>query len=250
MINQHEQQGDAKKIPQEQDRDRRDKRLLLWMKDDLNNGFNRLAEVYWKQLCSVAYGVLRDSGLSYLTEDVVQDGLLNFYQLFKRAQDNSPKELAKKLNSIKHLRAYLYTSIRNQAILCLKAGDQTLELRDGQPNEQLSEDITDRNQNHYGDPEYQVERAEYAKETYQLTQDLLNRITPLQQTIIKRRYFSNHEESSQKIPYSQIAKEMNIPIGTVKSEASRGKTKMHKLYMQNKLQKCKDTKSDYLSTKK
>ena len=60
--------------------DLRDRRLIQWMKVDLKAGFNRVAEVYWKQLNLVAYGVLCGSHLVHLTEDVVQEGLISAYR--------------------------------------------------------------------------------------------------------------------------------------------------------------------------
>jgi RNA polymerase sigma factor (sigma-70 family) len=201
----------------------RDKRLLQWMKSDLQAGFNRVAEVYWKQLNQVAAGVLWGSRLLHLTEDVVQEALISAYKDLLYRTEKSREE---KLSTLQ-LRAWLYTIVRNKAIKCLERGEAHLELSVGLLGEEIEEQgLVEGELTRYDDPAYCHERWETMVEARREVQRLLAGLSPVRRAIVERKYLSSSAADPEKITYQQIAEEMNKPVGTVKSEASRAMAQM------------------------
>ena len=203
--------------------DQRDRRLVEWMKNDLEGGFNRVAEEYRNQLNQVASGVLWGSHLLHMTEDVVQEALISAYKdLLYRTEENRKEKL-----STLRLRAWLYTIVRNKAIKCLAKGEVHLELSAGLLGEEIEEqELTGNEQIRYEDPAYLHERWESIVEARRETQRLLAGLSPVRRAIVERKYLSGSVTDSEEITYRQIAEEMNKPIGTVKSEASRAMEQM------------------------
>lgn len=201
----------------------RDRRLVQWMKSDLQAGFNRVAGVYWNQLNQVASGVLWGSPLLHLTEDVVQEALISAYKdLLFRTEENRKEKL-----STLHLRAWLYTIVRHKAIKCLKKGEAHLEMSVGLLGEEIEEQSPIRREyTRYEDPAYLHERWKSIIEAHRETQRLLAGLSPVRRAIVVRKYLSDPLTDPEKITYRQIAEEMNKPVGTVKSEASRAMAHM------------------------
>jgi RNA polymerase sigma factor (sigma-70 family) len=203
--------------------DQRDRRLIQWMQSDLKEGFNRVAEVYWKQLNLVAYGVLCGSHLVHLTEDVVQEGLISAY---RDLAEHSNEDRSARLSKLQ-LRAWLYTIVRRKALKCLIMAEQHLELSAGLLGEEIEEQqITTYPRTRYDDPAYLHERKESMREARIETRRLLANLSPTQRAIVVRKYLSEADTDPEKITYRQIAEEMNRPVGTIKSEASRARAQM------------------------
>jgi DNA-directed RNA polymerase specialized sigma24 family protein len=186
------------KSPKKTEGGQRDRRLVQWMKSDLQGGFNRVAEVYWNQLNQVASGVLWGSHLVHLTEDVVQEGLISAYKDLLYRTEKDRKE---KLSTLQ-LRAWLYTIVRNKAIKCLEKGEMHLELSVGLLGEEIEEQgRATRELTRYDDPAYLHERWESIVEARRETQRLLAGLSPVRRAIVERKYLSESATDPEKITY-------------------------------------------------
>lgn len=211
-------------------RDLQDRRLIEWMKEDLDVGFNLVVEVYRRQLNRVASGVLYGSNLLHLTEDVVQEGFIDAYRNLHVIAITDEEKFFEKLDGL-WLRAWLYTIVRNKAVRCLAAGDERLEFSVGLLDEEIEEQIARVNErNRYQDPVYLSERKESIAEAHRVAHHLLNSLSSDQRKIMERRYLSRDGTELKDVSYKQIAAEMNKPEGTIKSYAKRAKKHMQKQY--------------------
>jgi len=205
----------------------RDRRLIEWMQNDFETGFTEVVKVYQKQLCSVAYNVLECTGLAHLTEDVVQESFIKAYNALGRSRTKDPLALTNM-----KLRAWLNTIVRHEAVSLLRKGDKTAELQDGQSYQWESSWDTESS---YMiaiatiGPEDVVERRETIEEIRQLTRQTLDKLSPIQREVLERKYLFEGSTEPKKVTFEQIAKDMNVPIGTVKSAASRGSSEMKKI---------------------
>ena len=213
-----------------QQANQRDRRIIGWMQNDFEKGFTKLVEVYWKQLYRIAYNVLEGTGLAYMAEDVAQESLIKAYNSLRSTWTKDPRRFAKT-----KLRAWLYTIVRNESISLLRAGDQAIERSDGQ--RYIEESSWDTQPSYMLTiaiigPEDLLERAETIEETRHLTRQALDKLSVMERQVIERKYLSERNTGSKEVTFEQIAKEMNIPVGTAKSAASRGRAGMRKILIE------------------
>src|SRR5947209_14418233 len=111
--------SEEQKLSKRQGRELRDQSLLAWMKEDLDAGFGKVVENYWRELYNWAYKLLEGSGLTHLAEDVVQEGLFSAYKDLRHNRQ--------KLCNL-YLQHWLYAIVRQKAIECLAQGNKTAHL--------------------------------------------------------------------------------------------------------------------------
>ena len=207
-----------------QDGIQQEKRLIEWMNHDLHAGFNQVVNVYRQNLLWVANGVLGDTPrLAHLIEDVIQDGLLNaFKHLAMHPEMLEDQPAGKRLK----LKAWLTKIIQNQALACLKMGEEHIIVNAGVLGEEIEETIEEGYATHYADPVLYIERLESRREAKRTTQRLLGSLPYEQRIAVESVYFAPLKPGEEKITYEQAAKTLGKPIGTVKSQVSRAMKQM------------------------
>lgn len=194
-------------------------RLVTWMAEDLNAGFNAAVTTYQGLLLRAAHNVLDSTPhLAHMAEDVVQDGLINAL-LFLRAHP----EFLKKPNC--HFRNWLVTIIQNQALHCLKAGEDHITLNAGVLGEEIEEAIEEGYVTHYGDPVLRLERMQSRMEARRITREQLATLSSEARVAVEQKYLRPDSSGKEKT-YNQVAKELNEPVNTIKSRVNRSLKKM------------------------
>ena len=149
------------------------------------HAFEKLFRKYYEQLCSYATAVLNDS---VQAEDVVQDVFIYFWE---------HRDMLDVKNS---LRAYLYTSVRHQALKVLQK--RVLEQKH---NPQLTEYVE-----YLLSTEYTVEEEKAIRQIKEVMQSL-------PEQCLKVFLMSSLEEKK----YTEIADELGISINTVKTHITK-----------------------------
>jgi RNA polymerase sigma factor (sigma-70 family) len=202
----------------------RDRWLLAWMKEDFDAGFGKVVENYWSELYNFAYRMLEGSGLTYLAEDAIQEGLFSAYKDLRHNRQ--------KLDKL-HLRNWLYVIVRQKTIDCLTQENKTVCLAGLLGWENGGEDIAaSRSADATSDPAYRLERWETISEARRTVTELLTSLSDAQREVIVLKYSSQDGTGSEEIPYQQIAAKLNKPVGTVKSDVSRAMQHMRKRLME------------------
>jgi RNA polymerase sigma factor (sigma-70 family) len=203
--------SEEQKPSQRRGHELRDQQLLAWMKEDFEAGFGKVVADYWRELCCWAYKMLEGSGLTYLAEDAVQEGLLSAYKDLRHHRQ--------KLNNL-HLHYWLYTIVRQKAIECLEQRNKPVHLAGLLGWENEGEDIA-ANRSAADDPSYGLERWETISEAQRTVRELLKSLSDTQREVVVLKYFAQDGSEPEEIPYRQIARRLNKPVGTVKSDISR-----------------------------
>ena len=218
--------SEEQKSSQRRGRELRDQRLLAWMKEDFDAGFGKVVEDYWCELSSWAYRILEGSGLTYLSEDAVQEG---FFSAYKDLRHNRQK-----LDTL-HLRHWLYAIVRQKAIECLKQGNKTTHLAGLLGWENEGEDIAaSSSADDACDPAYRLERRETISEAHRIITELLKSLSDTQREVVVLKYLAQDGTEPEEIPYQQIAERLNKPAGTVRSDISRAMQHMRKRLTQQR----------------
>ena len=198
----------------------RDQRLLAWMKEDFDDGFGKVVEDYWRELYSWAYKLLESSGLTYLAEDAVQEGLFSAYKDLRHHRQ--------KLDNL-HLQHWLYMIVRQKTIECLEQGHRTTHLAGLLGWENDSEDMAARRVADVTyEPAYCLDRWETIREAYRTVTEVLKSLTDTQREVVVLKCLSQNGTEPGKITYQQIAERLNKPAGTVRSDMSRAMQHMRK----------------------
>jgi RNA polymerase sigma factor (sigma-70 family) len=191
----------------------RDQRLLAWMKEAFDAGFGKVVEDYWRELYSWAYKLLESSGLTYLAEDAVQEGLISAYKDLRHHRQ--------KLDDL-HLQHWLYAIVRQKTIECLEQGHKTTHLAGLLGWEDEWEDIAARRvADATYEPAYCLECWETIREVHRTVTELLTSLTDTQREVVVLRYLSQDSTEPVEITYQQIAERLIKPAGTVRSDMSR-----------------------------
>ncbi len=203
-----------------QERELRDQRLLVCMKEDFDTGFGKIVEHYWGELYHLAYKILEGSGFTYLSEDAVQEALFSAYKDLRRNRY--------KLSDL-HLQHWLFAIVRQKAVECLEQGHKTGHLAGLLGWENEGEDIAARRcADPAYDPAYHLERSETMSEARNTVIELLKSLTDTQREVIVLKYLSPDGTEPEKIFSLQIAERLNRPAGTVRSDTSRALHHMRK----------------------
>ena len=198
---------------QRRGRELRDKRLLVWMKEDFDAGFGKVVEDYWGELYIWANKLLESSGLTYLAEDAVQEGLFSAYKDLRHHRQ--------KLDEL-HLQHWLYAIVRQKTFECLEQGHRTVHLAGLLGWENEREDIAAmRRADATYEPAYCLECWETIWEARRTVTELLNSLTDTQREVVVLKYLSQGGTEPREITYQQIAEKLNKPPGTVRSDMSR-----------------------------
>jgi RNA polymerase sigma factor (sigma-70 family) len=198
----------------------RDQQLLARMKEDFDAGFSNVVEAYWCELCIRAYRMLEGSGLVYLSEDAVQEGLISAYKNLR----HHPQ----KLDTL-HLQHWLYAIVRQKAIECLTHENKCAHLAGLLGWENEAEDIAASRSADAGyDPASSLERWETIREASRTVTELLKSLPDAERTAVVFKYLSPTDMEPEELTYQQIAEKLNKPVGTVKSEVSRAMHHMRK----------------------
>ena len=211
--------SEEQKPSQRRGHELRDQQLLAWMKEDFEAGFGKVVADYWRELYCWAYKMLEGSGLTYLAEDAVQEGLLSAYKDLRHHRQ--------KLNNL-HLHHWLYTIVRQKAIECLELRNKPVHLAGLLGWENEGEDIA-ASRSAADDPAYCLERRETISEARRTVTELLKSLPDTQREVVLLKYLSQDGAGSEELPYQQIAERLNKPVGTVKSDVSRAMQHMRKL---------------------
>ena len=195
-------------------------RLIRWMRQDIQKGFGAVVEAYGYQLKRAAEGVLDSTPrLAHLAEDVVQDGLIKaFIEL-----QNKPEKLTRSLK----LRAWLYKIVINQALSCLKTGENHLVITAGLLGEELDEEVLEGYIQHYDDPVLLFERLESIHEAKQHVRRAKSILSHNEAAAVDQIFFQPPQPGGKKTTYKQAAEALGKPEGTVKALVSRAKTRMY-----------------------
>src|SRR4051812_45260311 len=213
--------AEEQKHSQRQRRELRDQSLLAWMKEDLDTGFGKVVENYWRELYNWAYKLLEGSGLTYLAEDAVQEGLFSAYKDLRHNRQ--------KLCNLS-LHHWLYAIVRQKCLACLTQGSETTHLAGLLGWENEGEDIAASSAVDAAyDPAYRLERWETISEARRTVTELLKSLSDAQREVIVLKYLAQDGTEPEEIPYQQIAERLNKPVGTVKSDVSRAMQHMRKL---------------------
>ncbi len=180
----------------------RDQQLLAGMKDDFDAGFGKVVEEYWRELYKWDYKLLAGSGLTHLAEDAVQEGLFSAYKDLRHNRQ--------KLCNL-YLQHWLY-AWENE-------GEDIAAVR--------SADITH-------DPAYRLERWESICEAHSIVTELLKSLSGTQREVVVLKYLSQNGAETAEITYQQIAKRLNKPAGTVRSDISRAMQRMRKRFSEQR----------------
>ncbi len=201
-------------------RELRDQRLLTWMKEDFDAGFGKVVEGYRRELYSWAYKLLESSGLTYLAEDAVQEGLISAYKDLRHHRQ--------KLDNL-HLQHWLYAIVRQKTIECLEQGHKTTHPAGLLGWEDEWEDIAARKvADATYEPAYCLECWETIREVHRTVTELLKSLTDTQLEVVVLKCLSQNGTEPGKITYQQIAERLNKPAGTVRSDMSRAIQHMRK----------------------
>src|SRR3989440_10544974 len=174
--------AEEQKHSQRQGRELRDKSLLAWMKEDLDTGFGKVVENYWRELYNWAYKLLEGSGLAHLAEDAVQEG---FFSAYKDLRYNRQK-----LCNL-YLQHWLYAIVRQKTIKCLKQGNKTVHLAGLLGWENEGEDIAASSAaGATYDPAYCLERWETISEARRSVTELLKSLSDTQREVVVLRYLA------------------------------------------------------------
>ncbi len=212
--------SEEQKLSQRQGRDSRDQRLLAWMKEDFDAGFGKMVENYWRELYNWAYKLLEGSGLTFLAEDAVQEGLFSAY---KDLRSNRQK-----LWNL-HLRHWLYVIVRQKAIDYLAQENKTVHLAGLLGWENGGEDIAaSRSADDAYNPVYRLERCETISEAQRTVTELLKSLPDTQREVVVLKYLSQDCTELGEISYRQVAERLHKPAGTIRSDISRAKQHMRK----------------------
>jgi RNA polymerase sigma factor (sigma-70 family) len=191
----------------------RDQRLLAWMKEDFDAGFGKVVEDYWRELYSWAYKLLESSGLTYLAEDAVQEGLFSAYKDLRHHRQ--------KLDNL-HLQHWLYVIVRQKTIECLEQWHRTTHHAGLLGWENDSEDMAARRVADVTyEPAYWLERCETIREACRTVTEVLKSLTDTQREVVVLKCLSQNGIEPGKITYQQLAERLNKPPGTVRSDMSR-----------------------------
>jgi len=204
----------------------RDQQLLAGMKDDFDAGFGKVVEEYWRELYKWAYKLLAGSGLAHLAEDAVQEGLFSAYKDLRHNRQ--------KLCNL-YLQHWLYAIVRQKAIECLTQGNKTAHLAGLLGWENEGEDIAAvRSADITHDPAYRLERWESMCEAHRTVTELLKSLSDTHREVVVLKYLSQNGTESAEITYQQIAKRLNKPAGTVRSDISRAMQHMRKRFSEQR----------------
>jgi RNA polymerase sigma factor (sigma-70 family) len=205
--------SEEQKPSQRRGREFRDKRLLVWMKEDFDAGFGKVVEDYWGELYIWAYKLLESSGLTYLAEDAVQEGLFSAYKDLRHHRQ--------KLDDL-HLQHWLYAIVRQKTIECLEQGHRTVQLAGLLGWENERDDIAARRiADATYEPAYCLECWETIWEARRTVTELLNSLTDTQREVVVLKYLVQDGTGPREITYQQIAERLIKPAGTVRSDMSR-----------------------------
>jgi RNA polymerase sigma factor (sigma-70 family) len=155
--------------------------------------------------------MLAGSGLTHLAEDAVQEGLFSAYKDLRHHRQ--------KLSNL-HLQHWLYAIVRQKAIECLEQRNKPVHLAGLLGWENEGEDIA-ANRSAADDPSYGLERWETISEAQRTVRELLKSLSDTQREVVVLKYFAQDGSEPEEIPYLQIARRLNKPVGTVKSDISR-----------------------------
>ena len=217
--------SEDQKPSQRRGRELRDQQLLAWMKEDFDAGFGKVVEDYWRELYSRAYRILDGSGLTHLSEDVVQEGLFSAYKNLRHNRQ--------KLDHL-YLQHWLYAIVRQKAIECLKQENKTAHLAGLLGWENEGEDIAaSRSADADDDPAYRLERRETIGEARRTVTKLLESLSDTQREAVVLKYLTQDGTEPEEITFQQIAERLNKPVGTVKSSVSRALQHMRSLSQNN-----------------
>lgn len=212
-----------------------DQQLLALMKEDFEIGFGKVVEVYWCELSRWAYKQLQGSGLTHLSDDAVQEGLINAYKDLRRNRQ--------KLNTL-HLQHWLYTIVKHEVGACLKQKNKMAHLAGMLGWENEAEDIAaSRPADDNDDPTYCLERSETISEIRRTIRELLKSLPDTQREVVVFKYFSPDGTQPEEIPFQQIAERFNRPVGTIRSDSSRAIQHMRKRL----IEQCKENKVKHKS---
>jgi RNA polymerase sigma factor (sigma-70 family) len=207
-------------------RELRDQQLLAGMRDDFDAGFGKVVEEYWRELYKWAYKLLAGSGLTYLAEDAVQEGLFSAYKDLRHSRQ--------KLCNL-YLQHWLYAIVRQKAIECLTQGNKTTHLAGLLGWENEGEDIAAvRSADITHDPAYRLERWESICEVHRTVTELLKSLSDTQREVIVLRYLSQNGTERAEMAYQQIAERLKRPAGTVRSDISRAMQHMRKRFTEQR----------------
>jgi len=201
----------------------RDQQLLAQMKEDFDAGFSNVVEDYWRELYIRAYRMLEGSGLVYLSEDAVQEGLISAYKNLRHHRQ--------KLDTL-HLQHWLYAIVRQKAIECLIYESKHAHLAGLLGWEYEEEDkAASRSADTNDDLASYLECWETVEESRQTVTELLKSLPDAQRTAVVLKYLSPIDKPRE-ITYQQIADRLNKPVGTIKSDISRAIHHMRKQLME------------------
>jgi RNA polymerase sigma-70 factor, ECF subfamily len=212
--------SEEQKPSQRRGHELRDQQLLAWMKEDFEAGFGKVVADYWRELCCWAYRMLEGSGLTYLAEDAVQEGLLSAYKDLRHHRQ--------KLNNLQ-LHHWLYTIVRQKAIECLEQRNKPVRLAGLLGWENEEEDIVaGRSTDADDDPAYRLERWETINEASRTLTKLLTSLSDTQREAVMLKYLAQDGPEPEEITYQQLAERLNKPVGTLRSDVSRAMQRMRK----------------------
>ena len=216
--------SEEQKYSQRQGRELRDQLLLAWMKEDLDAGFSKVVENYWRELYNWACTLLEGSGLTHLAEDAVQEGLFSAYKDLRHNRQ--------KLCNL-CLQHWLYAIVKQKCLACLqreaKQGNKTAHPAGLLGWENEGEDIAASSSAGTAyDPAYRFERWETISEAHRTVTELLKSLSDTQREVVMLKYLAQDGTGSEEIPYQQIAERLNKPVGTIKSDVSRAMQHMRK----------------------
>lgn len=205
--------SEEQQLSQGRGREFRDQRLLAWMKEDFDAGFGKVVEDYWRELYSWAYKLLESSGLTYLAEDAVQEGLFSAYKDLRHHRQ--------KLDNL-HLQHWLYAIVRQKTVECLEQGHKTTHLAGLLGWENEREDIAARRvADATCEPAYCLECRETTREARRTVTELLKCLTDTQREVVVLKYLSQEGTEPKELSSHQLAERLNKPAGTVRSDISR-----------------------------
>jgi len=202
----------------------RDQRLLAWMVEDFDGGFGKVVEDYWRELYFWACKLLESSGLTYMAEDAVQDGLFSTYRDLRYHRQ--------KLCNL-HLQHWLYAIVRQKTIECREQGNKTPGFAGLLGWENEEEDIVARRlADVTSDPTHRLERWESICEIHGIVTELLKCLTKAQREVVVLKFLSQDGTESGEVSFQQIAERLHKPAGTVRSDMSRAMHHLRKRLVQ------------------
>lgn len=172
---------------------RSEEELLLLLKNGDEETIKLIFDKYYEGLCLYAEGLIKNHQLA---EEIVEDIFIHLWLNAKNSGIN------------KSLRSYLFRSVHNN---CLKYLDKLKTER--KSIETLSYTLQDQELLHPVTPDLPISNL-IARELEEKANKVLESLAPQCKEIYTLNRFEN-------LSYSEIAKKLNITIGTVKTQMSR-----------------------------